>query len=780
MKSKTTLTLFLVLIAGMGFGQRKANWSSWQSIDCYTGIQYSVVLLRNSTGSYWWNIRFKNNYDEKVSFNARMTIGSNGEGTGGLGIGSIQPGAVYTYTDFPVKTSSTSYSVVIDKICFAGYGFCSDTTPGKCYATCSNNSVTKHPTCGNVKNSSNSPTQSSNSQNQNSNATQVNSNDFQGLISELNSSCQKLGMVMNLNTGSSVYNSYCKTGKTYEQTVSNTNYLKKIISEIKTETAKFDKEYGDYQQQQTAQQDQFAAAREQMRQQEEARQRENERQGNFQRLAKQANEANNAGRYDEAISLYEELQQYAANNEERNEIQGRIDGIKKIKRSEETIQTLRETVIPALQAIEDARTEKRKKEKEEYEKKKRENAIKEAARKEAAVESAKSTNLSYLEDENFLNFFSFGLNVLKEANLDGEITKFLPQFADNSKGVYAVFGDNDSSLQLLFNDMILQGVPHFTKRIVLSTRSSNSANLRKAINSSSVSNIAKFRTDQDRFQVDISFSDGSYTEKIPKQNSENAIKIFEDNIKKNNQTIKEDGSNDSYKKLGRDYNLGGNGQKADQEKAIYNYSKCANNGDSECMYYLGTIYKNKYAKETFVSKNYNDQSNNVTLKLSNEWFRKAAVEGSALSAFALAVSYELGMGTEKNLYKMNYYAELAQKLFAKECAAGNKESCKSEKAVRYSGSSYTDNLKFDFGSKPQGRPVVIFFDLKKDIQSFVAENNNFEIKLENPTTLKASLKEEFKGKSDFKIQVILSNGSKKEIKIKGEVTDFVPFKDFEK
>jgi hypothetical protein len=138
MKKIFLLTILLFQLTFV-FGQ-EPQWSPWTSVSCYKGIQYSINNLgyNKSTNSYWWNIKWKNNYSKAVSFDGVVTI--DGESVIRGGWGNIQPGGIQTYTSVPYKSNSINFSVSVSKVCFSDkYGGCSETLEGWAnYAECDN------------------------------------------------------------------------------------------------------------------------------------------------------------------------------------------------------------------------------------------------------------------------------------------------------------------------------------------------------------------------------------------------------------------------------------------------------------------------------------------------------------------------------------------------------------------------------------------------------------------------------------------------------------------
>ncbi len=136
---KYLLLLVFALQISSAFA-KEAQWGPWTSVSCYKGIQYSVMNLgfNKSTNSYWWNVRWKNNYSKAVSFDGEVIIG--GENSLNGGFGNIQPGGTQTYTSLPYKSSSINFTVRVTKVCFSDrYGGCSTNLEGyPNYAECDN------------------------------------------------------------------------------------------------------------------------------------------------------------------------------------------------------------------------------------------------------------------------------------------------------------------------------------------------------------------------------------------------------------------------------------------------------------------------------------------------------------------------------------------------------------------------------------------------------------------------------------------------------------------
>lgn len=136
---KYILLTFVFLQTILVYGQN-SQWGPWTSVSCYKGIQYSIMNLgfNKSTNSYWWNIRWKNNYSKTVSFDGEVIIG--GENSIHGGWGALQPNGMQTYTAVSYKSSSTNFTVRVTKVCFAErYGGCSTNIEGyPNYADCDN------------------------------------------------------------------------------------------------------------------------------------------------------------------------------------------------------------------------------------------------------------------------------------------------------------------------------------------------------------------------------------------------------------------------------------------------------------------------------------------------------------------------------------------------------------------------------------------------------------------------------------------------------------------
>src|ERR1044071_9587596 len=81
-------------------------------------------------------------------------------------------------------------------------------------------------------------------------------------------------------------------------------------------------------------------------------------------------------------------------------------------------------------------------------------------------------------------------------------------------------------------------------------------------------------------------------------------------------------------------------------KSSYLYQKTAENGDAEAQFNLALLYEK--GEET--KKN---------LEKAFDWYQKAAENGYKLAQYNLALSYENGKTTEKNLEKAFYWYQKA-------------------------------------------------------------------------------------------------------------------------
>lgn len=132
-------TLLLFFQFTIVFGQSSDGWGPWTTDPCFKGIKISVKNLGydKSTKSYWWNVRFKNNYNRLVHFNFRFEI----DGESAInGLWSLNAGTMQTFTSVPYKSDKAVGKSFVTNVCFnENYMMCgSRSTSETCYAECDN------------------------------------------------------------------------------------------------------------------------------------------------------------------------------------------------------------------------------------------------------------------------------------------------------------------------------------------------------------------------------------------------------------------------------------------------------------------------------------------------------------------------------------------------------------------------------------------------------------------------------------------------------------------
>jgi hypothetical protein len=73
MKKHIVLLLFLAIVP-FAFVNAQ-SWGSWNSIDCFKGIQFRVKAKKTSTGKYEAYVEFKNLYNKDIHFTYEATGG---------------------------------------------------------------------------------------------------------------------------------------------------------------------------------------------------------------------------------------------------------------------------------------------------------------------------------------------------------------------------------------------------------------------------------------------------------------------------------------------------------------------------------------------------------------------------------------------------------------------------------------------------------------------------------------------------------------------------------
>ncbi len=111
---KALLLIILGFQFMLGYGQTSADWGSWITADCYSGIKYKTANWGKVSGDYsdyYWGSYLLNVGDEKqpTKYNYTVTY-------------KIEPGGVYSNdgtkaTAILFKSSSSNYKIYIKDVC---------------------------------------------------------------------------------------------------------------------------------------------------------------------------------------------------------------------------------------------------------------------------------------------------------------------------------------------------------------------------------------------------------------------------------------------------------------------------------------------------------------------------------------------------------------------------------------------------------------------------------------------------------------------------------------
>jgi hypothetical protein len=127
--------LQLIVSGVMQVQAQSQNWSEWQSIRCHQGLDYSVTKDRSLgddgynqySKKYKWLVRFRNRYQENISFNYVLKESNifQAEGNSRITIGA---GSETDETGFFLVADENTVNVFVDRVRFGD-----DTGP---YAAC--------------------------------------------------------------------------------------------------------------------------------------------------------------------------------------------------------------------------------------------------------------------------------------------------------------------------------------------------------------------------------------------------------------------------------------------------------------------------------------------------------------------------------------------------------------------------------------------------------------------------------------------------------------------
>jgi hypothetical protein len=194
---KITLLLLLLCTITVSFGQ--TEWSAWSKISCYKGFQVSVRKLGyvKTVNKYAHQARIKNNYGQKVSFNATWIVAGERLNIGRV---TLSPNDVYEHISRYFSKDADMMYVEVDKVSFGDklncYASCDNGTPNQpdCDTKTTNKTskVYKKNTAVSVASQveSNSPIQS---QTTDGNVTPISNNTINALLTLMKSSEHQKG-----------------------------------------------------------------------------------------------------------------------------------------------------------------------------------------------------------------------------------------------------------------------------------------------------------------------------------------------------------------------------------------------------------------------------------------------------------------------------------------------------------------------------------------------------------------------------------------------------------
>lgn len=124
---KALLLIILGFQFMLGYGQTSADWGSWITADCYSGIKYKTANWGKVSGDYsdyYWGLMFQNTYSQPVSFSYLLNVGDEKQPTkyNYTVTYKIEPGGVYSNdgtkaTAILFKSSSSNYKIYIKDVC---------------------------------------------------------------------------------------------------------------------------------------------------------------------------------------------------------------------------------------------------------------------------------------------------------------------------------------------------------------------------------------------------------------------------------------------------------------------------------------------------------------------------------------------------------------------------------------------------------------------------------------------------------------------------------------
>ena len=69
------ILLILCLLAGISFAQAQTDngWEKWKQTNCYSKVTFRMKYVGKNGERHHWQVQFKNNYPEIISFNYNVT-----------------------------------------------------------------------------------------------------------------------------------------------------------------------------------------------------------------------------------------------------------------------------------------------------------------------------------------------------------------------------------------------------------------------------------------------------------------------------------------------------------------------------------------------------------------------------------------------------------------------------------------------------------------------------------------------------------------------------------
>lgn len=376
MKKIFLLTILLFQLTFV-FGQKTTKWSEWKTSNCFKGLQFSVKRESNEpdkqTNSYWWNIRFKNNYNRKVGFSCTLTI--DGEkvinGRWDLSAGSEQ-----SYTSVPCKSGNSIHNVDFSDVCFSDGSFdCAMGGKDKpCYAECDRGTPNIPKDCGG--NSSNNQSSSSNNITHGSNGGGYNQKDDQ-VTKNQEAQRQEAEENQRLTDGTKTYLEYYNRATSagqagnYDEAISNWNSAISVaVNDAQRENAQ-------------AWLAEAYKAKNSSNIQRQNQENANNRQ-QFINIYNEGVQLGNMGNYNEAAAKYQQAIGLATNDSDRQTAQNAYNKISKANTQQQALTQLSSSIMDFAKSLEAAKEAKRLK-------REQERLAQEQQQKENELEAAKAS-----------------------------------------------------------------------------------------------------------------------------------------------------------------------------------------------------------------------------------------------------------------------------------------------------------------------------------------------------------------------------------------------------